>query len=716
MGLDRRTAAFSRWSVQNASDEPSHGYYARLVAAEGHLSVVKYSEGIGVNARYMDPEGLLTILMTLPLSDERRERLRNATPVWDGAHYRLAGQRFNNKDMSFLSRRWCPGCLNESAHHRAWWDIQAISECPHHKHPIMDRDDHGNAVRWWWPVMDSSPKGDLLAKPMPRDVGPNSFAAYIIGRLGFGTPFSSDLLDEHDICDVIQVSEMVGTLLSSPSSETAPKHSPEMTEVGFQAMSGDAANLVEYLRAWVRANVPTETRTRGYAFAFGWVNRHREHLDSKKLRDVLLVSFRRALALESRQSSESSVSADFTEKLISRTVLANRLGVGKNAVATVADALGFLPKGTEYRTLVQFDPAEADAIERHFQQMPGRIEVGRALGLTSREIKPLVKAGLLREFSSASAKGQGGYRIVRSDVESLLKRLETLRNDGSDGPSVSFQQFAKNTGRSKGELALSVVEGRHHVVRAKSRMPGFKGLKVICKADQTSRKPLRVLQRPSDVVSLVGARIELNVSQRILPRLIDAGVLVRVDDSKAGKSLTRGSVARFAAEYRNANQVLAVTGMTVSGLIDVMTAHGRVSVLSPHFKTADSSMVVFYRYDDLAQVFGFTSDPTRFDDAALESFWSKARPMASTLPPYLHLPSRLPVGGQLVFTSTKKAAFFVNYDPATRVVCFEGRRGAAALGTLEFSVDDQDRSLARLEEVLVSLVEKTPRRLDRASP
>jgi hypothetical protein len=537
---------------------------------------------------------------------------------------------------------------------------------------------------------------------MPRDVGPNSFATYIIGRLGFGTPFSSDLLDEHDICDVIHVSEMVGTLLSSPSSETAPKHSPEMTEVGFQAMSGDAANLVEHLRAWVRANVPTETRTRGYAFAFGWVNRHREHLDSKKLRDVLLVSFRRALALESRQSSESSVSADFTEKLISRTVLANRLGV--------ADALGFLPKGTEYRTLVQFDPAEAEAIERHFQQMPGRIEVGRALGLTSREIKPLVKAGLLREFSSVSDRGQGGYRIVRADVEALLSKLATICQDDCGKPSVGFQRYAKNSGLSEGELALSVVEGRHHVVQAHSPAPGFRGLNVISDVDQTYRKPLRVLQRPSDVVSLVEARIELNVSQRILPRLIDAGVLVRGEDSKAGKSLTRDSVARFATEYRNANEVLAVTGMTVSGLIDVMTAHGRVSVLSPHFKTADSSMVVFYRYDDLAQVFGFTSDPTRFGDAALESFWSKARPMASTLPPYLHLPSRLPVGGQLVFTSTKKAAFFVNYDPAKRVVCFEGKRGAAALGTLEFSVDDQDRSLARLEEVLVSLVETSPRR------
>jgi hypothetical protein len=710
IAFDRRTSAFSRWSVENAPDEPAHGYYARLVAAEGHSSVVKYSEGIDVNARYMDPEGLLSVLLTLPLSDDRKQRLRNATPVRDGKGYRLAGQRFNNNDISFSSRRWCPGCLHQSAHHRAWWDILPITECPHHRHPIVDRDDHGNPVRWWWPVMDATHKGDVLSKSLPRYEGSTTFVAYILGRLGFGSAITAHLLDEHDLGDVIQACELIGTLLSTPWSDEVPKHRSEMTEVGFQALGADAATFVGSLRRWVRAYVPAETRARGYAFALGWVNRQREVLESRKLRDMLLRAFRRALALESRSTPASATSTDFAEKQISRTALANRLGVGKNAVATVADVLGFLPKGTEYRTLVQFEPAEAEAIEQHFKQMPGRIEVGRMLGLTSREIKPLVDAGLLREYSSAGDDGAGGYRVVRSDVEALLSKLEALCQEGNDAPSVGFEQFARNVGLSRGELALSIMEGRHHVIRTQSPMSGFKGLKIVCETDQSSRKPLRILQRPSDLISLSEARIELNVSQKILPRLIDAGHIVSTEADGACKWLNRESVTRFAMDYRNASEVLPVIGKSIGELIGIMTANKFNSVLSRHPKAADGSVVIFYRYEDLAQVFGFTSDPTRFADPDFDSFWSKARPMASALPPYLLLPSQLPVNGQLVFTATKKAAFFVTSDPVRRVVSFEGKRDAAKIGTLDLVVDDQDHSLARLEAALVSLIEKTPRR------
>ncbi|MBB5574968.1 citrate lyase synthetase [Rhizobium paranaense] len=41
---------------------------------------------------------------------------------------------------------------------------------------------------------------------------------------------------------------------------------------------------------------------------------------------------------------------------------------------------------------------------------------------------------------------------------------------------------------------------------------------------------------------------------------------------------------------------------------------------------------------------------------------------------------------------------------------FEGKRDAAKLDTIDLFVVDEDRSIARLEEALVSLIEKTPRR------
>lgn len=44
------------------------------------------------------------------------------------------------------------------------------------------------------------------------------------------------------------------------------------------------------------------------------------------------------------------------------------------------------------------------------------------------------------------------------------------------------------------------------------------------------------------------------------------------------------------------------------------------------------------------------------------------------MPPYLQLPSRLPVDGQLAANAGNKNAFVVSYEPEMRVWSFEGER------------------------------------------
>jgi hypothetical protein len=68
--------------------------------------------------------------------------------------------------------------------------------------------------------------------------------------------------------------------------------------------------------------------------------------------------------------------------------------------------------------------------------------------------------------------------------------------------------------------------------------------------------------------------------------------------------------------------------------------------------------------------------------------------------------SRWSVGGN----AANKIAFVACSDPEKRVLSFEGRRQALELGTVLLKVSCPERSLARLEAALVSLIEKTPRR------
>lgn len=708
--FDIRTAPFSRWSVENAPDEPAHGYFARLVAAEGHSSVTRYADGIDVDTRYTHPETLLGVLLKLPLTEERKARLRNATPRRDGEGVWLAGQRFNVTDFSFSSRRWCPGCLHESAHHRAWWDIAAIRECPFHCQPLHDEDEMNNPVRWWWPVMHMSPRGVMLSKQMARIEAPETFEAYIIGRLGFGPLMAAPLLDQSDLGTVIDVCQLIGRLLSSPFTYDIPSLSPEMAEIGFQAMRLDAANFVEALRAWIRASVPQDVRTHGYGFVFEWIIQRWWLLLDRRLTDMLQKVFRKALALEGRGSPDPLTSDAFVEDEVSLAALARRMGVAKNGVATVADMLGYLPSRERYRGLVMFDPTEADAIEFHWHQMANRAQAGKMLGLTFQEIKPLIKAGYLREFSSTNFDGVGGYRYLKSDIEQMLGKLKSVCKEKICTTTVSFLQYAQDHRLSRGDLAVSILKGELAATAVGSSLNGFEGVAIVCEPMQSTRRPLRKLKRPDDVLSLGEAQVELNVTRETLARLIEVGHLKEGKGDGAARWLNKASVLAFAAEYRNASEFLRSLEVGLEEMIAIMVANGVEPVLCRRPKAEFRSVNTIYRYEDIAKAFGLKVDPTRIDDPEFQELWQRVKALGGNIPPYLRLPSQLPVDGQLVSNAKNSIAFFVGYEPEMRVLIFEGRREGSGLGTVVLRVSSPERSLARLEEALVSLIGKTPRR------
>jgi hypothetical protein len=711
IAFDVRTTPFSRWTVENQCDEPGHGYYARLVAAEGHSSVTRYSDGIDVDTRSMNPEKLMEIVLKLPLSEERKTRLRNATPIRKEDGYWVAGQRFNPFNLSFSSRRWCPGCLHESPHHRAWWDIIAITDCPYHRHPLVDVDQYGEPVRWWWPVMNMSPRGQMLAAALPRANDTETFAGYIIGRLGFDRRFEAPLLDQSDIGTVIDLCDLVGRLLASSSLSDVRPDDRKSAETGFRALSGDAVALVEVVRAWIRRAVPQEERTKGYGFVFRWIVERKWGLLDLGLTDMLQKVLRKALALEAREFTGPLTSDAFLQEEVSLAALAHRMGVARNGVATVADMLGFLPKRDKYRGLVMFDASEADAIEAFWDKTLHRRQVAPLLGLTPPEIKALVEAGYLREFSSAGVEGDDeGHRYLKADIDILLAKLSELLKAEAPVTRTGFRNYAKDHKLRRGNLAVSILRKELDVVGFDDFKPGFDGLAIICEPMKSTRRPLRKLQRADNVLSVGEAQVELNVTRETMLRLLDEGHLAQAPGDGAARWLDKSSIMAFGAKYRNASTYLRPLGVSLDGMITVMDAHGFEPLLARRPKTEARSVNTIYRYQDVAKAFGLKADPTAIDDPEFQELWQRVKALGGNMPPYLQLPSRLPVAGQLVGNAGNKIAFMVSYEPEMRVISFEGRRQASELGTVQLRVASREQSLERLEEALVSLIGDTPRR------
>lgn len=711
IAFDVRTTPFSRWTVENQCDEPGHGYYARLVAAEGHSSVTRYSDGIDVDTRTMNPEKLTEIILKLPLSDERKTRLRNATPVRKDDGYWIAGQRLNPFNLSFSSRRWCPGCLHESPHHRAWWDIIAITECPYHRHPLVDLDQYGEPVRWWWPVMNMSPRGQILAAALPRANDTETFAGYIIGRLGFDRRFEAPLLDQSDIGTVIDLCDLVGRLLASSTLSDVSPDDWKSAETGFRALSGDAVALVEAVRTWIRRAVPQEARTKGYGFVFQWIVERKWGLLDFGLSDMLQKVLRKALALEARELTGPLTSDAFLQKEVSLAALAHRMGVARNGVATVADMLGFLPKREKYRGLVMFDPSEADAIEAFWGKTVHRRQAAPLLGLTPPEIKPLVEAGYLREFSSAGVEGDDeGHRYLKAEIDSLLAKLPELVKAEAPITRTGFRNYAKDHKLRRGDLAVSILRTELDVTAVDDSKPGFDGLAIICEPVKSTRRPLRKLRRADNVLSVGEAQGELGVTRETMLRLLDGRHLKEAKGDGAARWISKTSVMAFAAKYRNASAFLQSLNVSLDEMIAVMAASGFKPLLPRKPKAEARSVNTIYRYEDIALAFGLEADPTRIDNPKFLNLWENVRALGGNMPPYLQFPSQLPVDGQLVSNAGNNIAFFVSFEPQKGILSFEGKRSAARLDTIKLFVEDQEQSVARLEEALVSLIEKTPRR------
>ncbi|WP_141690411.1 MULTISPECIES: hypothetical protein [unclassified Ensifer] len=538
-------------------------------------------------------------------------------------------------------------------------------------------------------------------------------AAYIIGRLGFDRTIEAPLLDESDLGTVIDLCQLIGRLISSPWSTEIPPSTPDATETAFQALRRDAVCLVETLRRWVRTNVPEELHARGYTIVFGWANRKRQVLEDDQLSDLLKKAFRKALALEARASSQPLRSDDFLKEEIGLTALAERIGVNRKGLAAVADALGFLPERDWYRSPVKFDPTEADAIEFHCRQMVTRMEVATALGMASQDVQPLVDAGFIREFRNVTANGPGGFRFLRSDLETILGTLAARAQKNSDATSIAFFTYAKNNGVRMGHLATSILQGRNEIAPGAPGKPGFRSIGVVCEPGQslpaTSRAATRIIKRPAELLSLVESETELNITRETLIRLTEEGHL-GTRGSGACTWLDKASVLDFATHHRNAREFLPYFGGSLDELIEIMADNDIDPLLARRPKRESHSVNIIYRYSDLAAVFKLRHDPTRFDDPVFNAFWSKVRELGGTLPPYLQFPSKLPVSGQLISNGKRKFAFFVTFDPTAGILAFEGKRQASEFKRIEMPIADESQSLARLEQVLSALADKSPKR------
>ncbi|MER8748075.1 TniQ family protein [Mesorhizobium sp. M1050] len=392
---------------------------------------------------------------------------------------RLCGEFLRDKQFSISKRRFCPACLGESAYHRLWWDILAITECPFHRTRIEDSLPDGSPLMWWWPYFDHSPKGEYLGrKGIPRKDPGGTFAGYVLSRLGICNSPPAPLLDDMSLQEVIDTCDMLGRLLGSPRSARHPPSLESHPEIGFEALFRGPAHLMRKLRMWLTREVPEECRRRGHVVAFGWITDNRFTL-SPRMSSLFNKAMKKALAAENRTVPRELSDADFYSDDIGIEALAQELGIVRRGVAAIADRLGILPEREWYRARVHFNHDEATRIRKFLDDVITTQEADRILGLPPGQLGPLVKAGFLDRLANVTGRGMRGSRYARSQVEGFLENMFGNIPEGEVKQAISLIVCARRMRMEPGGLVAMAAAGELAPVCRKPGSVGLMGLRFL---------------------------------------------------------------------------------------------------------------------------------------------------------------------------------------------------------------------------------------------
>ena len=125
----------------------------RRVSGRSHLQpeVGKASRPGGVRTRDPVSPGNACAGFPAELPMERRversfdnSRARNTTSIT------IRGVPIGVDQVDRRRRKVCPACLEESRHHRFWWDFVAVTTCPRHKLRLVDRCGCGSDTLLTW--------------------------------------------------------------------------------------------------------------------------------------------------------------------------------------------------------------------------------------------------------------------------------------------------------------------------------------------------------------------------------------------------------------------------------------------------------------------------------------------------------------------------------------------------------------------------------------
>jgi hypothetical protein len=613
-------------------------------------SARRFAEFLGANGRSLSPTEIREILNGVEI--ENWAEIDRWTPTFSGKTVTIAGETFSRFHWSIDTRRFCPGCLAESAHHRTWWDLTFMRRCPFHDMDLIDTDPSGAKLRWWHPVIDRAVGGAPLARRgVPRaDPLPGTWEAYVLGRLGLASRCQVEGLDfpSRDGAAVGQCSLgidqcfdavlLLGRMGIGGRSRLTPEIGSggmDLTDdiaAGFRILAGGRPAIEKCVRDVIDGCPPGSF---GPEETLGWTYNWILFRDRRRMAVVFEPIFAMAMAdgRYGRSVGDFGVGCEAGRRMKMEEA-ASALGKSLNRTKEILATRNIGVPGRGDRAWVTaITPDVIDALVAERERVVSVADAAARLGISDSGVGDLVKAGLLETVPDRWLTDDPHRNpVMRADVESLLLSTMALVPEyGGDVTTFRLFEVAERVGV---DVAVIVDDLRAGVIKPVGRLRNVENLSGILV--RSSRVPLnhvlmRVLRAPAGAlrkaaddgeITHAEAAMFLGATKGTVQALKFAGLVRYARRGSEGflDPLSKSSVVALAEDHAPASVYAGAMGCNPDVVAKRLRKKGVREALAGCDHGFGTTVALYHRVD-ARDALGLAADPEA-DVGLYPPFWT----------------------------------------------------------------------------------------------
>lgn len=662
--------------------EPVHGFFQRLTKLNHQTSTSFLAAAVGVNGRNFDPHELLEFCRQFPLSNF--DKLIDASPVFlPNKKVSLNGEIFRRGiDWSIEQPRVCGACLAEAGFYRNWFDLIVVHSCPYHGLPLWSGSG-SSALKWWYSELGVAPDGTSLVQssPRPRLETARSWDSYVVGRLSENRTVEIAALDNAQMFEVVETVELLGRMVHMSfggSFRRPPRIGAERARVleeGFAIVrAGEAALDEVFLKLMSHPSVERHKLTFGVDQCFGFMNSALRALSDSSAAGIVRSAIERVSTranIYSRKRYGRLVKPEGAPLTLRE--LGRRLNMRPAKVREVAIALGLTTRKACRSDYHSFPPEAVRRISEVLADLVTRDGTAAMLGLTSKDVNSLIRAGVLRAFRKRRSSAH--VQLRRSEIETLLAAARYGLGDAPSNAGVCLEKYCEMTGTARSTAIVLIRKGKLAALGWDGSKKGFLAY-IVEKPEKRLRKAGGFHHRKTPALagySFFEVQEILGVSSGCVCALIKLGYLKLVRTHARRRRIDRDSLAEFQGNFIPAKCFAGLLGCSKSVAYRELEKFSVYRLSEPELRKYS-----FVRRGEARMIFGENSDPDRFSRLGADGFWLGLRSFLQTSGSHCKVSTQPGSLCGRITTSDRVVSAIITLHPEDHSLTFEVHASAIA--------------------------------------